>query len=82
MAVRVAKGRTSQSEHSRTFWAPSAIRRIKAVRSELATISALRSQRGLSASESLYYEHLVRREGELEAELLEEAKARAIDPRS
>ncbi|MBW8827345.1 MAG: hypothetical protein JF603_13495 [Acidobacteria bacterium] len=75
------KGQTSQSEHSRTFWAPSAVRRIKAVRSELTTIANLRAQRGLSASEALYYEHLVRREAELEAELLDEAKARATNQR-
>ena len=58
--------------HARTFWAPAAGRRLKAVRSELATIAELREIRGLTVAEQRYLDHLLRREVELEAELTEE----------
>lgn len=68
------------ASHARGFWAPSTDRRLKAVRSELATMAELREARGLTVSEQRYLEHLHRREGELSADALEEgAKASELE---
>jgi hypothetical protein len=69
-----------QTTHARGFWAPSADRRLKAVRSELNTMAELREARGLTVSEQRYLEHLRRRETELTADAEAEiAKAAELE---
>ena len=65
------------AQHVSAVWAPSADRRLAAVQAEMSTLATLRSARPLSAAENRYQEHLLRREGELREEIVEEARVQA-----
>ncbi|MBW8826854.1 MAG: hypothetical protein JF603_10965 [Acidobacteria bacterium] len=62
--------------HTRIVWAPPAVTRLKAVRSELDTLALIEAQRMLTAAEHNYHDHLIRREEELQEEALQEARQR------
>ncbi len=64
-------------QHVSAVWAPSADRRLAAVQAELSTLATLRDTRPLSSAENRYQEHLLRREGELREEIVEEARVQA-----
>ena len=64
-------------QHTRIVWAPPAITRLKAVRSELETLNLIEGQRMLTSAEHRYHEHLVRRAEELQDEAVREARQKA-----
>ena len=70
-------GGREMAQHVSAVWAPSPDRRLAAVQAELSTLATLRDARPLSAAENRYQEHLLRREGELHEEIVEEARVQA-----
>ncbi len=67
---------SQRTAHTRIMWAPPAQTRLRAVRSELETLSLLEAQRLLTSAEQGYRDHLVRREEELQEETLQESGGR------
>lgn len=70
-------GAKNTVQHVSAVWAPSPDRRLAAVQAELSTLATLRDARPLSAAENRYQEHLLRREGELREEIVEEARVQS-----
>ena len=70
--MRRENGVSQRSVHTRIIWAPPAVTRLRAVRSELETLTLLERQRALTSAEQGYRDHLSRRELELQEESLQE----------
>lgn len=66
---------TGDGVRARVVWAPSAVNRLRAVRSEMETLVDITEKRMLTKAEQRYREHLGRREEELLEEIREERLA-------